>query len=761
MGTNNYTIDSVYIPRATSDDNLTFSLTSALSNTDKEKLVLHIGSRTFAFSGVTPNASFDYLWNSGLDWSEATSITLRLRLAPEAPDAPTNLMAEADGGTRIELTWTAPADDGGSAITGYRIEVSDDGSSGSWSDLVADTGSAATSYTHTGLSPGDTRHYRVSAINPAGTSEASGSDDATTPDPPRLSSATVNTDGTIILLRFSENLDRSAGGTPPASAFSVSVDGVSITVGDAEIRVSTPQQVWLRSLGLTIYQGQNVIVTYTDPTSGDDAAAIQDSDGDDTPSFTTGRDGVPAVVNYSTQTPPLPAPTGFRAEPGDGEVTLSWDPPGSGSGVTHHDYRFKTDGSYGGWIEIDDSGPGETHASGFTVTTDIVNGTAHTFQLRAGGAGDSPAADSDEVTPMEASLAPPTNLRATPGDRQAVLTWTPPAADSGYTQHQYRYRAGDGNWERWTTIRDSGPGEANGRRVTVTGLANATEYRFELRASDAGSGRSEAATTEVTPQGPPRIEGVEVVSSPGLDGDTYGAREEIRIEVTFDQPVEVAGDPRFRFDVGGSDRLAAYDSGGGTEAVLFVYRVEVGDRDGDGIEVGGDALVLDGNDRIRNPAGHDAERTHDGPGRLAGHKVNGARRVGMHEHEAFTHGHSHFNNGKRYYTEEYPSHEHEGHEHPDEANDHPSLKGPLKVHTHHVPENPKSVSGGPDERGHDDVEHIHRCYDDKPRCNKDDYSSKPGLPIEITHSHAGDSEPGHGFDWQASISRRRCWRRRR
>ena len=754
VGTNNYTIDSVYIPRATSDENLTFSLTSALSNTDKEKLVLHIGSRTFAFSGVTPNASFDYLWNSGLDWSEATSITLRLRLAPEAPGAPTNLMAEADGGTRIELTWTAPADDGGSAITGYRIEVSDDGSTGSWSDLVADTGSAATSYTDTGLSSGDTRHYRVSAINPAGTSEASGSDDATTPDPPRLSSATVNTDGTIILLRFSENLDRSAGGTPPASAFSVSVDGVSITVGDAEIRVSTPQQVWLRSLGLTIYQGQNVIVTYTDPTSGDDAAAIQDSDGDDTPSFTTGRDGVPAVVNYSTQTPPLPAPTGFRAEPGDGEVTLSWDPPGSGSGVTHHDYRFKTDGSYGGWIEIDDSGPGETHASGFTVTTDIVNGTAHTFQLRAGGAGDSPAADSDEVTPMEASLAPPTNLRATPGDRQAVLTWTPPAADSGYTQHQYRYRAGDGNWERWTTIRDSGPGEANGRRVTVTGLANATKYIFELRASDGGTGRSPAATTDVTPQGPPRITLVAVTSSPGLDnGTTYGAGEEIRIAVTFDQDVEVTGNPRFRFDLGASDRQAGYDTGNGTETLVFAYTVRTGDRDDDGIGIGANVIRLNGGG-IGNGAGHDAQLAHDGLGTLSRHKVNGARQVGMHEHAAFTHGHSYFNDGKRYYTEEYPSHEHEGHEHPDEANDHRSLNGPLEVHTHHLPENPNSsVSGGPDERGHGGVEHVHRCFDLKPSCNQGDAANRRGdelgLPIKVTHSHAADSEPGHGFDWEA------------
>ena len=63
-------------------------------------------------------------------------------------------------------------------ITGYKIEVSTDGSS--WSNLVADTGSTSTSYSHTGLAAGSTRHYRVSAINSAGTGTASNTDSATT-----------------------------------------------------------------------------------------------------------------------------------------------------------------------------------------------------------------------------------------------------------------------------------------------------------------------------------------------------------------------------------------------------------------------------------------------------------------------------------------------------------------------------------------------------------------------------------------------------
>ena len=97
---------------------------------------------------------------------------------PTFPDPPTGLGATANGQTRIDLSWTAPASDGGAAVTGYRIEVSADGSS--WSDLVADTGSTATTYSHTGLAAGTTRHYRLSAINSAGTSLTSGTDSATT-----------------------------------------------------------------------------------------------------------------------------------------------------------------------------------------------------------------------------------------------------------------------------------------------------------------------------------------------------------------------------------------------------------------------------------------------------------------------------------------------------------------------------------------------------------------------------------------------------
>jgi titin len=97
------------------------------------------------------------------------------------PDAPTGLVATAVTSTQIDLFWLAPAYDGGATVTGYRIEVSETGAA--WTDLVVNTGSRATTFSHTGLLPGSERHYRVSAINRVGAGAASVSASAQTDDP--------------------------------------------------------------------------------------------------------------------------------------------------------------------------------------------------------------------------------------------------------------------------------------------------------------------------------------------------------------------------------------------------------------------------------------------------------------------------------------------------------------------------------------------------------------------------------------------------
>jgi len=95
-----------------------------------------------------------------------------------APDAPTQLSAEATDETTAQLRWLTPVDDGGTPITGYQIErnLND----GGFAVLVADTASVLTSYEDSTLSARDKAEYRVSAINADGIGAASDSATTTT-----------------------------------------------------------------------------------------------------------------------------------------------------------------------------------------------------------------------------------------------------------------------------------------------------------------------------------------------------------------------------------------------------------------------------------------------------------------------------------------------------------------------------------------------------------------------------------------------------
>ena len=107
-------------------------------------------------------------------WSASAQGTTGAALAPAAPSG---LRAAANGRSTINLTWTAPVDDGGSLVSGYKVEVSNDGNT-AWSTLEANY--PGTTYAHSGLMRGATRHYRVSAVNRIGAGAASAVVQATT-----------------------------------------------------------------------------------------------------------------------------------------------------------------------------------------------------------------------------------------------------------------------------------------------------------------------------------------------------------------------------------------------------------------------------------------------------------------------------------------------------------------------------------------------------------------------------------------------------
>ena len=123
---------------------------------------------------------------------------------------------------------------------------------------------------------------------------------------------------------------------------------------------------------------------------------------------------------------------------------------------------------------------------------------------------------------------------------------------------------------------------------------------------------------------PPTIERVRVYSLP-LSGDTFGADEEIRAQVTFSKPVTVTGNPRLVLRIGDQTRGADLFGVSG-EHIYFRHFVEASDLDDDGVGIPANAVLLN-RGSIRDSRGQDAELTHEAVPDDPERKVNG--RLGL------------------------------------------------------------------------------------------------------------------------------------
>ena len=268
-------------------------------------------------TGLTPGTDYTFqvrIKNSSGAGPRSNEATVTTKGRPDVPTAPRNLHAKGDSSTEIDLSWRAPAKTGGPGITGYRIEVSTDGGM-NWADLVADTASTDTTHSHTGLTMGDTRHYRVSAINAVGTGPVSDVASATAvATPPGLASAVVErTNSLVVRLEFNELVDTTS--IPDKSAFAVEVEGDAREV--TSFTVTDEGGLGWLGLASRARPGETVTLSYTKPGTN----PLKDTTGNEMVSF---ADHI--VTNETSTDFPILSMAGAEAEesgdPNNPETTI-------------------------------------------------------------------------------------------------------------------------------------------------------------------------------------------------------------------------------------------------------------------------------------------------------------------------------------------------------------------------------------------------------------------------------------------------------
>ena len=295
----------------------------------------------------TPTTAGDFSFTATA--TDAQSFTgqqnYTVHVSAVAPGAPT-IGAATAGDAQASVAFTAPANNGGSPITGYTVTSSPGGFTAS---------GAASPITVTGLTNGTSYTFTVTATNTAGTGSPSAASNAVTP----RGGQTIS---------FSNPGTQNYGTTPTLTATATS--GLPVTFSSSTTAVCT-----VTSGGtLTFLSAGTCSIEANQPGNGTYLAA-------------------PTVTQTFTVAAVVPgAPTIGTATAGNAQASVSFTAPASNGGATIVGYTVT-------------SSPGDITASGSAspiTVTGLTNGTAYTFTVTAGnsaGTGSSSAA-SNSVTPL-------------------------------------------------------------------------------------------------------------------------------------------------------------------------------------------------------------------------------------------------------------------------------------------------------------------------------------------------------------------------
>jgi large repetitive protein len=410
-------------------------------------------------------------------WSELITATPLARAG--APGGLTATVAPTDGvgSGQVKLSWTPPADDGGTSITDYAIAYATVGQS--WVS-VDDGVSTATTATVSGLTNGLEYVFSVVAKTSGGAGQAS----AVTTTP--VGAPTVAPTG----------LTASVAPTPGVgpgdvrltwTAASPKVWAAAYT--DYIIQYSPDGTIWT-----TVHDGVSLGTSYTigaltNGTNYEFRIATVNQLGSSPFSGT-----VQATPVWMPSAPDVTTATAPAAGVGSGEVELAWEAPAdNGLAITDYLIEWSSDGDT--WTTVDD---GVSTATTYTFGG-LTNGTEYGFRVTAvNSLGQGQPSISASATPVWTPTAPDLTATVAPADGigsgQVRLSWTAPRSNgSEITDYLIEFST-DG--QTWTAVDD---GVSADPTYVVDGLTNGTAYQYRVTAINTVGNGAPSADVMATP----------------------------------------------------------------------------------------------------------------------------------------------------------------------------------------------------------------------------------------------------------------------